>query len=133
MVAGGEFYAVGAVRLELATDFRAPQYPHQPPHAMVMDRCGGTRPPYKAHHREALEGVAVQQVLPIDAGFGVRERVRQPGVLREELREKVEAIAEEPVEADLIVEGVPGSDPAAEAARARLRDKAQAAKDAFRS
>ena len=43
------------------------------------------------------------------------------------------AIAEEPVEADLIVEGVPGADPAAEAARARLRAKAQAAKDAFRS
>ncbi len=60
--------------------------------------------------------------------------------LREELRERVEEIVEEPVaeaptavEADLIVEGVPGSDLATEAARARLRDKAQAAKESFRS
>jgi hypothetical protein len=55
--------------------------------------------------------------------------------LREELREKVEAIADEAptaVEADLIVEGVPGGDPATEAARARLREKAQAAKERFK-
>ena len=74
--------------------------------------------------------------IPDDATFGDPEAPVDEAAnaaLREELREKVEAIAEEPVEADLIVEGVPGSDPAAEAARARLRDKAQAAKDAFRS
>ena len=60
--------------------------------------------------------------------------------LREELRERVEEIVDEPVaeaptavEADLVVEGVPGSDPATEAARARLREKAQAAKESFRS
>ena len=60
--------------------------------------------------------------------------------LRDELREKVGALAEEPVaeaptpvEADLVVDGVPGADPAAEAARERLRRKAEAAKDAFRS
>ena len=74
--------------------------------------------------------------IPEDATFGDPEAPVDEAAnaaLREELREKVEAIAEEPVEADLIVEGVPGADPAAEAARARLRDKAQAAKDAFRS
>ena len=56
------------------------------------------------------------------------------------IREKVGAIADEPVaeaptpvEPDLIVDGVPGADPAAEAARERLRRKAEAAKDAFRS
>jgi hypothetical protein len=38
-----------------------------------------------------------------------------------------------PVEPDLIVEGVPGADPAADAARARLRQKAADATESFRN
>lgn len=63
--------------------------------------------------------------------------------LREELREKVSSLETQPEEpvapvatpvvADLIVEGVPGSDPATDAARARLRQKAADARESFRS
>ena len=63
--------------------------------------------------------------------------------LREELRAKVSDLGAQsvepvapvavPVEPDLIVEGVPGADPAADAARARLRPKAADATESFRS
>ncbi len=60
--------------------------------------------------------------------------------LREELRDKIndmdavpEAPVATPVEPDLIVEGVSGADPAIDAARARLRQKAAEAKQSFRN
>ncbi len=84
--------------------------------------------------------------VPDDATFGDPEAPvdeEANAALREELREKVsslEAQPEEPVApvatpvvADLIVEGVPGSDPATDAARARLRQKAADARESFKS
>ncbi len=84
--------------------------------------------------------------VPDDATFGDPEAPVDEAAnaaLREELREKVsslEAQPEEPVApvatpvvADLIVEGVPGSDPATDAARARLRQKAADASESFKS
>ncbi len=84
--------------------------------------------------------------VPADATFGDPEAPvdeEANAALREELREKVGQLDAEPapptapvatpVEPDLIVEGVPGSDPATEAARARLRQKAADAKESFRS
>ncbi len=60
--------------------------------------------------------------------------------LREELRDKIndmnavpEAPVATPVEPDLIVEGVSGADPAIDAARARLRQKAAEAKQSFKN
>ncbi len=60
--------------------------------------------------------------------------------LREELRDKIndmdavpEAPVATPVEPDLIVEGVSGADPAIDAARTRLRQKAAEAKQSFRN
>ena len=85
-------------------------------------------------------------VVPDDATFGDPEAPvdeEANASLREELREKVsnlDAQPEEPVapvatlvEPDLIVEGVPGSDPATDAARARLRQKAADATESFRT
>ncbi len=81
--------------------------------------------------------------IPHDATFGDPEAPVDEAAnaaLREELRQKVGNLDAEPlappatpVEADLILEGVPGPDPAADAARARLRQKAADAKDSFRS
>lgn len=84
--------------------------------------------------------------IPDDATFGDPEAPVDEAAnaaLREELREKVSNLDTQPeapvapvatpVEADLILEGVPGSDPATDAARARLRQKAADAKESFRS
>lgn len=84
--------------------------------------------------------------IPDDATFGDPEAPVDEAAnaaLREELREKVSSLNTQPeepiapiatpVEADLIVEGVPGSDPATDAARARLRQKAADAKESFRN
>ena len=76
-----------------------------------------------------------------DAPYGDPEADFDPeanAALRDELRTKIsdlETAAEAPVatpgEADLIVDGVVGPDPATEAARARLRQKAAEAKQKF--
>lgn len=84
--------------------------------------------------------------VPDDATFGDPEAPVDEAAnaaLREELREKVSGLSEQPdepiapvatpVEPDLIVEGVPGSDPATEAARARLRKKAADATESFKN
>jgi hypothetical protein len=84
--------------------------------------------------------------VPDDATFGDPEAPVDEAAnaaLREELREKVSGLNAQPeeptapvatpVEPDLIVEGVPGSDPATEAARARLRQKAADATESFRT
>ena len=70
-----------------------------------------------------------------DAPYGDPEA---NAALRDELRTKIsdletapEAPVATPVEADLIVDGVVGPDPATEAARARLRQKAAEAKQKF--
>jgi hypothetical protein len=59
--------------------------------------------------------------------------------LRDELRDRVADLEREPeappavpVEPDLVVEGAPGADPALETARARLRQRADAAREGFR-
>ena len=76
-----------------------------------------------------------------DAPYGDPEADFDPeanAALRDELRTKIsdletapEAPVATPVEADLIVDGVVGPDPATEAARARLRQKAAEAKQKF--
>lgn len=84
--------------------------------------------------------------VPDDATFGDPEAPVDEAAnaaLREELREKVSGLNTQPdepvapvatpVEPDLIVEGVPGSDPATEAARARLRKKAADATESFKN
>lgn len=79
---------------------------------------------------------------PFAGPYGDPEAAWDPAAnaaLRDELKERVaevqrepEAPVAEPVEPDLIVEGVPGSDPGLEAARARLRERAERARDGFR-
>ena len=81
--------------------------------------------------------------VPTDTRFGDPEvpvDEEANAALREELREKVEQLTDEPVadvatpvQADLIVEGIPGGDPATETARARLRQRAEAAKQSFKN
>jgi len=79
---------------------------------------------------------------PFAGPYGDPEAAWDPAAnaaVREELKERVadvqrepEAPVAEPVEPDLIVEGVPGSDPGLEAARARLRERAERAREGFR-
>ena len=79
---------------------------------------------------------------PFAGPYGDPEAAWDPAAnaaLRDELKERVadvqrepEAPVAEPVEPDLIVEGVPGADPGLEAARARLRERAERARDGFR-
>ena len=91
------------------------------------------------------DGFESDYAIPDDATFGDPEAPVDEAAnaaLREELREKVSGLDARPaepvtppatpVEADLIIEGVPGSDPATDAARARLRQKAADAKESFR-
>ena len=59
--------------------------PDQTPHSMVMDRRGLTRSPYEAHHAEVLTAVAVQKVLPVAEGIGLRIRVRQPIIVGDQV------------------------------------------------
>ncbi|MGI9187618.1 MAG: hypothetical protein ACR2J9_08925 [Gaiellales bacterium] len=95
---------------------------------------------------EVVAAYESDYAVPDDATFGDPEAPvdeEANAALREELREKVSGLETQPDEpiapvatpvvADLIVEGVPGSDPATDAARARLRQKAADATDAFRS
>jgi len=79
---------------------------------------------------------------PFAGPYGDPEAAWDPAAnaaVREELKERVadvqrepEAPVAEPVEPDLIVEGVPGSDPGLDAARARLRERAERAREGFR-
>jgi hypothetical protein len=77
-----------------------------------------------------------------ESDYAIPDDEAANAALREELREKVSGLDARPaepvtlpatpVEADLIIEGMPGSDPATDAARARLRQKAADAKESFR-
>src|SRR5690606_29639599 len=67
---------------------RAPQHPDQAPDAVVMDRRALARAPDEAHQAEPLDRIAMQEVLLVELGMRLRERLGQPAAVRDQLGEE---------------------------------------------
>ncbi len=80
---------------EFLAQLRAAHDADHAPHRVVVHRRGLARSPDEAHYREALQRVAIQQVLLIALRARLGEIVGQPVVVAHELREELLAFVED--------------------------------------